>query len=617
MKGASVKNATPTASFEMAANKVAISTDLPFDASGSRDQETASDELVVRWDWNGDNIWDTEYSSVKSYTHKFPSVGIWTITMEVKDGSGLVDTETKTLMVGEGIVTDGRDRNQYAYKTIGNQTWMMENMAYLPSVSAPTAGSDNSNINYVYGYAGTSVAQAKARPNYKTYGVLYNAFAAKSACPPGWHLPDETDWKTLEGSLGMSTLASDSAGMRNSGSIGWKLKESGTAHWKSPNNGATNSSGFTAIPAGLRSIDGVCNSLGTGAFFWSFEGDASTTWDRGLYTESPGMDHVLDQNSYAFSVRCLKGTGLPFVTTTKITTISNTTASGGGNAAGDGGTPLTIKGVCWNTSENPTVSNSRTTNGSGTGTFTSAITGLSAGTTYYVRAYATNSVGTAYGEQEQFITTGGGDGTFTDIRDGHVYSYKTIGTQTWLTENVAYLPSVSPFSNGSATLPYYYVDGYEGSDVTAARAEAKYSTYGALYNWPAAKSACPAGWHLPNEAEWTTFKDYLTNNGYGYEGTGDDIAKSICATFSWALSSVPGTPGNNPSTNNRTGFSALAGGLRGESGGWAEPGAITYFWTTTEYPPMGILAFGMVYFSNNLGRFLNSPGWGFSVRCIH
>jgi formylglycine-generating enzyme required for sulfatase activity/GH43 family beta-xylosidase len=95
----------------------------------------------------------------------------------------------------------------------------------------------------------------------------------------------------------------------------------------------------------------------------------------------------------------------PTVTTAAVTNISTTSATSGGNVTSDGGTPVTARGVCWSTSANPTTSNSKTTNGSGTGSFTSSLTGLSPSTTYHVRAYATNSVGTSYGSDINFVTS--------------------------------------------------------------------------------------------------------------------------------------------------------------------------------------------------------------------
>lgn len=98
------------------------------------------------------------------------------------------------------------------------------------------------------------------------------------------------------------------------------------------------------------------------------------------------------------------GASVPTVTTASITSITETTASGGGNVTAGGGSPVSARGVCWSTSANPTISNSKTTDGTGTGSFTSSLTSLSAGTLYHVRAYATNGSGTSYGSDVTFTT---------------------------------------------------------------------------------------------------------------------------------------------------------------------------------------------------------------------
>ena len=104
------------------------------------------------------------------------------------------------------------------------------------------------------------------------------------------------------------------------------------------------------------------------------------------------------------SFTTLQNIELPTVTTTNVSNITQTTATSGGNVTDDGGANVTARGVCWSTSQNPTISNSHTTDGNGTGSFTSNMTGLTANTTYYVRAYATNEKGTSYGEQKSFTT---------------------------------------------------------------------------------------------------------------------------------------------------------------------------------------------------------------------
>ena len=185
--------------------------------------------------------------------------------------------------------------------------------------------------------------------------------------------------------------------------------------------------------------------------------------------------------------------------------------------------------------------------------------------------------------------------------EGNVYKTVKIGKQWWMAENLAYLPTVSPSMEGanpgSPTDPYYYVYGYEGNNVDAAKATDNYKTFGVLYNWPAAMTACPAGWHLPSDAEWTALSDYLINNGYGYEGSGEDIAKSLAAQTYWDYSGTPGHPGNDPTSNNSSGLSLLPGGSRGGN----------YDNQVPEFNCKGISGF---YWSSTNGEGSTTDAWG-------
>ena len=158
-------------------------------------------------------------------------------------------------------------------------------------------------------------------PAYKdTYGLLYawaaamngaagsdgNPSGVQGVCPAGWHLPGDSEWKKLEMFLGMSQSQADATGYRGTDE-GGKLKESDTTHWTSPNTGSTNSSGFTALPGGLRSGSGEFSYMGTYANFWSSaENDYLTAWNRTLlYNDSEAYCLSYSKN-YGFSVRCLK-----------------------------------------------------------------------------------------------------------------------------------------------------------------------------------------------------------------------------------------------------------------------------------------------------------------------
>jgi uncharacterized protein (TIGR02145 family) len=344
-------------------------------------------------------------------------------------------------------------------------------------------------------------------------------------------------------------------------------------------------------------------------------------WTRYLYYNHD----VLYQNDYSsqngFSIRCIQGSKpdtKAMVYTEEVTGVTTNSAETGGDVSDDGGASVTLRGVCWNTSGNPTIYDNKTTDGSGTGSYTSSITGLSENTTYYVRAYATNSVGTAYGNQREFTTENGGggeEGTFTDSRDGHVYGYKQYGSQTWMTENLAYLPEVYAAAGGSEVSRYYYVYGYEGEDVAAAKATSGYSTYGALYNWPAAVNECPAGWHLPSNAEWTEFLAWLESNGFGYEGSGDDVAKAMASSSGWVPTDNPGEVGNDQASNNSSGFNALPTGYRYPGGEFMFQGDRTFFWSSdSDATNAGALVIRNTHTTPVLGS--PNRAYGFPVRCL-
>ncbi|MDD4033536.1 MAG: FISUMP domain-containing protein, partial [Bacteroidales bacterium] len=358
--------------------------------------------------------------------------------------------------------TDSRDGKVYKLVTIGSQVWMAENLAYLPSVNYQTDGSENTGhetdpFYYVYGYDGTNVAAAKATDNYTTYGVLYNWKAAQAACPEGWHLPSDAEWTTLTDYLGEGDFS------------GCKMKEAGITHWES-NSGATNESGFTALPGGYRDEIG-CALIGLVGSWWTSNIDYM--WARGMISYLNIVQRDYQDKIDGFSVRCVRNNNFLTVTTEGVINITTISASCSGNVTSDGGSSVTARGVCWSTSENPTTSDSKTTNGTGLGAYTGNITGLSLSTTYYIRAYATNSQGTAYGVQRTFTTLPASDieyGSLTDSRDGNQYKTVTIGSQVWMAENLAYLPSVVGPETGSEEDPYYYVYGYDGTNVAAAKA---------------------------------------------------------------------------------------------------------------------------------------------------
>ena len=506
--------------------------------------------------------------------------------LEPLDGYMLKTSHTGTLTYEgtSGSFTDPRDNNKYPWKAIGTQVWMTKNLAWLPAVSPSSVGSENDPYNYVYGYEGSNVGEAKGTDNYGTYGALYNWTAAMKACPAGWHLPSDAEWATLTDYLG------DNAG--------GKMKEIGTVHWADPNTGATNESGLNVLPGGYRVNGGGFYDQGVNTTFWSASLSGTTQASCfGLRFDTGNVGRYTNDYSVTFSVRCLRGTVLPLVTTIDLSAITVTSAISGGNILSDGGATVSVRGVCWSTSPEPTIADNKTEDGTGTVSFTNKLTSLAGGTTYYMRAYATNSAGTGYGEQKIFTTSSAFDGTFD--YDGRTYKYKKIGTQTWMVENLAWLPTVSHSSDGSETKPYYYVYGYEGSNVDDAKTTANYDTYGVLYNWFAALTACPAGWHLPVEAEWSILTDYLGSGAGGLMKEG--------GAAHWL--------GPNSGATNGSGFNALPSGVR-DNPGFDNLGYYSYFWSGSENGAGFAWQWYLRYDTEGLYQVSSNRSTGFSVRCV-
>ena len=210
-----------------------------------------------------------------------------------------------------GTFIDSRDGNEYNWVQIGDQVWMAENLAYLPSVNMVADGSEDAagSYYYVYGYDGTNVTDAKATANYTTYGVLYNWTAAmdgeassttnpsgiQGVCPAGWHLPSDAEWTELTDYLGGYSVA------------GGKLKETGTTHWASPNTGATNETGFTALPGGYRDNDGYFNNIGYYGYWWSStEFNTSNAYFRYLIYLNYYQISSYNNEKVGYSVRCVR-----------------------------------------------------------------------------------------------------------------------------------------------------------------------------------------------------------------------------------------------------------------------------------------------------------------------
>ena len=304
----------------------------------------------------------------------------------------------------------------------------------------------------------------------------------------------------------------------------------------------------------------------------------------------------------------------PSLTTADIGNISYFAATGGGTISSDNGCAVTERGVCWGISANPDTTGAYSSDGSGTGTFTSTLIGLSDNTTYYVRAYAINCIGIAYGDEKSFTTLT--TGTVSDY-EGNTYKTVQIGTQTWMAENLrtTHYADGTILVDGSAagditgnyTTRYHFV--YDNNNANA-------TTYGKLYTWAAVmkgastsnsnpsgvQGICPTGWHVPSDAEWTELTTYL--GGAVIAGGKMKVAGFI----SW----------NSPNTGatNESGFNALASGYRNIGGSFVYLGEYNFLWSTTQYNSSYTYRRYLRYNYDDTNRNYSYKSNGFSVRCV-
>jgi uncharacterized protein (TIGR02145 family) len=190
------------------------------------------------------------------------------------------------------------DGNEYKTVAIGSQVWMAENLkviSYNDGTGTVMYANSEDDLTSIATPAGTFYENNGA--NGQTYGILYNwhAVASGKLCPTGWHVPTDSEWNTLIDFLGGEDVA------------GGKMKEAGTAHWNSPNLDATNSSGFTALPAGYLFDNGNYNSLGNVTHWWtSTQSDTDEAFDRYVYFQNGKAVKGTYSKQVFYSCRCIK-----------------------------------------------------------------------------------------------------------------------------------------------------------------------------------------------------------------------------------------------------------------------------------------------------------------------
>ena len=533
---------------------------------------------------------------------------------------------------GAATLTDC-DGNTYNTILLGHQCWMKENLKttkYADGTSILQGSSTYTTTPY-WSYPNNDAA------NKVTYGLLYNWKAVmrnsssssanpsgvQGICPTGWHVPSTSEWKQLASYVGSQSIylcSGNYIAKALASTTGWTSSTYSCAPGK--NQASNNATGFSALPAGSGN-----GGFGTSALFWSAtQSNESYSCDFELSYGSSYYSNDTEISGIYFSLRCLRNV-LPSVTTLDVTNITATSAVCGGDVSSIGVSEVTARGVCWSTSPDPTIADNHTTNGSGMGSYSSRITGLTAGTIYYVRTYATNCEGTGYGEEKSFITTPVliDCGLVTDY-DKNVYNTIQIGNQCWMRENLrttkyADGTSIEQGTSTSTTVAYWYCPNNDDSNI---------SVYGLLYNWKAVmrnlsssetnpsnvQGICPTGWHVPSDAEWTQLTDYVSSQSqFRCNGT-SSIGKALASNIGWDSSLQRCAVGNNPSANNATGFGALPAGYYYYNGsiydGFSKH---AQYWSATEYGSNRAYQRSFSYNSDGVVR-SGSNYTGLSVRCV-
>jgi uncharacterized protein (TIGR02145 family) len=512
------------------------------------------------------------------------------------------------------------DGNYYNIITIGSQVWMVENLKV-------TTYNDGTPIRLITDPAEWDTLTTSAYcwydndgARYKNiYGSLYylgrntypyhNPYWSRNVCPIGWKLPQSNDLSTLFQPYG------------GEDSTAGALKEIGTVHWLSPNTGATNESGFTALPGGFRETDGTFKNIGYEGSFWTMDLNTPSSPLLAYHLFADTIAVIIRSSAVrGYSARCLHAGGrlytTPSLSTTSASHVTSNSAKSGGIITDNGDTTIIVQGTCWSTSHNPTTSNEKTVDNPPTGTFTSSIINLLPGKTYYARAYATNSMGTAYGNEISFTTYK--SEAITDI-DSNYYNTVTIGPQIWTAENLK-----TTRLNDNTPIPNVTVNSTWMGLTTPAYcwynndADTNKNTYGALYNWYSASTnkLCPVGWHVPAYNELGSLTNYLIYNGYGYQGSGSDIAKSMASNYDWTISTTEGTVGFDQSSNDSSNFTALPGGGRFGMQGFRSLHSLSGYWSSTSMGTTYAMSMSIFNDAANVVYSDVTKFYGYSVRCL-
>ena len=307
-------NTPPIASFSVDPTNGTTSTIFNFDASASYDNEDPQYILQVRWDWESDGVWDTDFTTNKFENHQFSVDGNYWVKLEVKDSGELSDFTSLSVEVTSstgvpcpGIPTIYYDGQTYNTVLIGSQCWLKENINVGNMVNGIVEMTDNGIIEkYCYDNDPEMCNEHGGLYQWDEMMQYSTIQGTQGICPGGWHLPTDDEWKILEGTVDSQYPAGDPVWnnyIYRGYDAGKNLKS--TTGWYQ--NTGTDAFGFTSLPSGYRSLDGNFGYLTNHSLFWtSSEDSALGAFRRYIYFgyDNVGRDASIKGNGR--SARCVK-----------------------------------------------------------------------------------------------------------------------------------------------------------------------------------------------------------------------------------------------------------------------------------------------------------------------
>jgi uncharacterized protein (TIGR02145 family) len=478
------------------------------------------------------------------------------------------------------------DGNVYHTVTIGSQTWTVENLRTtkyndgtpIPLVTDNVAWGDLITPGccwYKNGVVNDTVmpiSEVRNMPcmssikNFNSnYGILYNWYAVNTGklAPDGWHVPTVAEWEIMRNYLVQNGYNWDGTTSHNkiarslAAKIDWCSSDIMHIVLRDGKIGEdlsiNNKSGFSALPSGLRKWNGYFTGIGRTCLWWSAtEKDVTRAFHQQLGFYDNALFFVYDNKESGLSVRLVKNTN----------------------------------------------------------------------TATILQENATKIIDNKINKPNTFAASLNTENEIAVDADKNIYNTVKIGTQTWTIENLRTTKfndgTPIPLVTDSAAWTNRTTPGYCYYNNTAH--VDSINKFGALYNWYAvdAKKLAPCGWHIPTSAEWDTLMNYLITHGYNWDETifGNKIAQSMSAKSDWGMSLVPiGSIGEDLTMNNKSGFSALPGGGRG-NGMFNGVGGYGTWWSATMNNEQGAYYCSLNYKESFLTFSEGYKNCGFSVRLV-